>query len=82
MREFWTSIASSLSGENGPLYVAVCAITGLTLGWRFLGKNYQAVWESGKICSADLALVDSNTEPKDNSAPSSVADDTTDAPEE
>ena len=77
MKEFWTSIANALSGENGPLYVALCAITGLTLGWRFLDKNYQAEWEGGKICPAGLSPVDSIAEPKDNSAPSPEADDAT-----
>ena len=82
MKEFWISIANALSGENGPLYVALCAITGLTLGWRFLDKNYQAEWEGGKICPAGSAPTDSNTEPEDNSAPSPEADDDSDIAEE
>lgn len=75
MKEFWTSIANALSGENGPLYVALCAIAGLTLGWRFLDKNYQAEWEGGKICPTGSAPIDSNTELKDNSTTSPEADD-------
>lgn len=82
MKEFWTSIANALSGKNGPLYAALCAITGLTLGWRFLDKNYQAEWEGGKICPTGSAPVDSNTESKDNSDPATEADDVADAPAE
>lgn len=82
MKEFWISIANALSGENGPLYVALCAITGLTLGWKFLDKNYQAEWEGGKICPAGSALVDSNTEPMYNSSVSLEANDAANAPVE
>ena len=66
MKEFWTSIANALSGENGPLYIALCAITGLTLGWQFLDKSYQAEWEGGKINPAGSAII----EPKDYTIPS------------
>ena len=82
MKEFWTSIANTLSGDNGPLYVALCAITGLTLGWRFLDKSYQAEWEGGKICPAGSTSADSYTEFKHNSVHSSEADNATDTPAE
>lgn len=82
MKEFWTSMANAFSGENGPLYVALCAITGLTLGWKFLDKNYQAQWEGGKICPTGLAPVDYNTAPMDNLVASLEANDAAVAPAE
>ncbi len=82
MDNFWTSIANVLSGENGPLYVALCAIAALTLGWRFMDRNYQAEWEGGRICPAGSTPVYSNTGPSDNSTPSPEADDSADVPAE
>lgn len=82
MKEFWTSIANTLSGDNGPLYVALYAITGLTLGWRFLDKSYQAEWKGGIICPAGSTSADSYTEFKHNSDHSSEVDNATDTPAE
>lgn len=76
MKEFWTSFANALTGENGPLYFAMLAITGLTLGWRFLDKNYQAEWDCGKICPAGSSPMDSETAPKDNPNTSPEVEDT------
>lgn len=49
MKDFWITFANGLTGDNGPLYMAVIAITGLTLGWRFLGDGYTAEWPGGKL---------------------------------
>ena len=80
MKELWISIENVLSGENGPLYVALCAITGLTLGWRFLDKNYQAEWDGVKICPTGSTPIHSNTEIKNNSVPFHEVDDDADIP--
>lgn len=62
MKEFWTAISNALSGENGPLYAALLAITSVTLGWRFLSNNYSAEWNSGKIFPAGSTFADADTE--------------------
>ena len=49
MNEFLKGIAESFSGENGPLYAAITAITGLTIVWKFFGSGYGAVFNGGSI---------------------------------
>ena len=42
MNDFWKHIATVLTGKDGPLIWGITAITALTLGWKFLDKNYEA----------------------------------------
>lgn len=49
MKDFWTNFVNAFAGENGPLYAAITAIVGVTLGWRFLGNNYSADLNGVKI---------------------------------
>ncbi len=53
MKEFWTEFVKALSGKDGPLIWGITAITALTLGWKFLDKNYQAEGKDWKIYPSD-----------------------------
>lgn len=67
MKEIWTSIANALSGKNGPLYIALLAITSLTLGWKFLDENYTVEWKGGKISPTDTTQSWPDKEPESDS---------------
>ena len=49
MNDFWKHIATVLTGKDGPLIWGITAITALTLGWKFLDKNYEAEGDGWKI---------------------------------
>lgn len=53
MNDFWKHIATVLTGKDGPLIWGITAITALTLGWKFLDKNYEAEGDGWKICPSD-----------------------------
>ena len=64
MKDFWTEFAKVLAGKDGPLIWGITAITVLTLGWKFLDKEYSAEGENWKVCP-----VNAGTNDKDGAEP-------------